>query len=130
MSPSPPPRTNNKIIEVTSLLLSISNGPKGGESSNLARKRCIQTLNIANYVTKCYIEHLTFLDGDRVIIELPHNDGFVITLNIFRDEIRKVLFDMGCFCDIFMSAFKNMRIDVPGLDKSEDHLLVLTVSKL
>lgn len=56
---------------------------------------------------KLYRKPIAFLDEDLVRVKLSHKNALVITLNISRVKIRRVLINMRISSDIiFISAFK------------------------
>lgn len=76
-----------------------------------------QTINIIDYIIKCYKEPLIISDEDLVGVELPHNDTTIITLNVSRVGIKWIFIDMGiCYNITMFSALKQMGFDIQILD--------------
>lgn len=68
-------------------------------------------LNNECYGLRSFREPITFSDENLVSVELSHNDAFIITLNVSKVDITRVLVNIESSCDIiFMSALK-MGID-------------------
>ena len=86
----------------------------GGGCSNSARKkhlRAIQSVHSASTHRRPHIPPITFTDDDFTTIDPAQDDPMVITVEIDKFAIAKVLVDQGSSVDIlYWETFKKMKI--------------------
>ncbi|XP_068475257.1 uncharacterized protein [Phaseolus vulgaris] len=103
-SESPPPQEINYI----------AGGFAGGGCSNSARKkhlRAVQFVHSTSTQRRPHIPPITFTDEDFTAIDPSQDDPMVITVEIDKFAIAKVLVDQGSSVDIlYWETFKKMKI--------------------
>ena len=126
-SPERRSRTKQRVCEVINTIASpvplgvapqevnyIAGGFTGGGCSNSARKkhlRAIQSIHSASTHKRPHIPPITFTDDDFTAIDPAQDDPMVITMEIDKFAISKVLVDQGSSIDILCwETFKKMRI--------------------
>ena len=126
-SPERRSRTKQKVREVINTIAGpvslgvppqevsyIAGGFAGGGCSNSARKkhlRVIQSVHLASTHRRPHIPPITFTDGDFTAIDPAQDDPMVITVEIDKFAIAKVLVDQGSSVDIlYWETFKKMQI--------------------
>ncbi|XP_052735490.1 uncharacterized protein LOC108328707 [Vigna angularis] len=111
-----PPRRVERERSVRGRIDTISGGFAGGGASSSARKRSLRNLKSVHMVDQQprSIPDITFTNADFHAPDPDHDDPMVITANIARYDVSKVLIDQGSSVNIlFWSTFKKM-------DLSED----------
>lgn len=105
-------RRPNDDRPVRGIINTISEGFSGGGSTSSARKRHLRTLRSVNNVQKRQsMPPITFTDDDFHAPDPDQDDPMVITAEIARYEISKVLIDQGSSVNIlYWKTFQQMDI--------------------
>jgi len=102
------------ILEIKKIINYIARGFAGGGCSNSVRKkhlRAIQSVHSASTHRRPHIPPITFTDDDFTAIDPAQDDPMVITVEIDKFAIAKVLVDQGSSVDIlYWDTFKKMQI--------------------
>lgn len=71
-------------------------------------------------------EPISFSDEDREGVQLPHNDALVVSAIIGGVEVRRLLVDTGCLCDILYNAYDQMGFQRSQLEPCPGPIIGLT----
>ncbi|XP_047171487.1 uncharacterized protein LOC124839644 [Vigna umbellata] len=105
------PRRSERERSVRGRIDTISGGFAGGGSSASARKRHLRQLKSVHMVDRKprSIPDITFIDADFHAPDPDHDDPMVITAEIARYDVSKVLVDQGSSVNIlYWTTFKKM----------------------
>ena len=105
----------------------IAGGFAGGGCSNSARKRhlrAIQSVHSASLHRRPHIPPITFTDTDFTAIDPAQDDPMVITVEIDKFAIAKVLVDQGSSVDIlYWETFKKMNISESEIQPYDEQIV-------
>lgn len=139
-SPERRSRTKQKVREVINTIVRpvslgvplqevnyIAGGFAGGGCSNSARKkhlRAIQSVHSAFAHRRPHIPPITFTDNDFTAIDPARDDPMVITVEIDKFAIAKVLVDQGSSVDIlYWETFKKMKISEAEIQPYNEQII-------
>jgi len=135
-SPERRSRTKQKIREVINTIvgpMSLGVPPQevsyiaGGGCSNSTRKKhliAIQFVHSASTHRRPHVPPITFTDDDFTAIDPAQDDPMVITVEIDKFAIAKVLVDQGSSVDIlYWETFKKMQISEAEIQPYNEHIV-------
>ena len=145
-SPERRSRTKQRVCEVINTIAGpvslgvppqevsyIAGGFAGGGCSNSARKkhlRAIQSIYSTSTHRRPHIPLITFTDNDFTAIDPAQDNPMVITVEINKFEITKVLVDQGSSVDIlYWETFKKMQISEAEIQPYNEQIVKFSGGK-
>jgi len=84
----------------------------------------IQSIHSTSTHKRLYIPPITFTDDDFTVIDPAQDDPMVITVEIDKFSIAKVLVDLGSSVDIlYWETFKKMRISEAEIQPYDEQIV-------